>query len=393
MKINIRCKTVLMIGIIVFYDQAAVASEIAVPPVVYSVSDTAAIRVIKTTTSARSTTVKEEATPATTPILKGILSDGTLKTGVPFPVGAAVKIKPLRNSAAYRNVLIKQFSSITAENAMKFGSLHPSENVYRWKDADEIVAFAIKHQLRVHGHTLLWPKSNPEWVKKFQGDSVAWEGLLKRHIQTVVKHFKGKVASWDVVNEAMGDDGRLKKNIWLQKLGPGYIARCFQYAHEADPNAILFYNDYGHEYSAKRRRAIISMVKDLRNKGVPIDGLGLQMHTKLRIVDKKIQDALKEVAATGLMIHISELEITVGHGLPTVFQLTDDLNQRQGQKYKMIFKAYSTIPARQQFGITTWGVGDQDSFRNAKLKNHEYPILFDPDYQPKAAVKAVLSIF
>lgn len=320
-------------------------------------------------------------------------ADTTLKNGIPFRLGAAVKIRQLKEDKAYREALISEFTSITPENAMKFSALHPSPQVYKWDDADYIVSFAEKNNIRIHGHTLLWPKSNPDWVKNFIGDSTAWEGMLKDHITTVVKHFKGKVASWDVVNEAMGDNGKLKNTIWLQHLGPGYIARCFQYAHSADPQAILFYNDYGHEYSTVRRRAIIKMAMDLQKKGIPIGGLGLQMHTKLRISDKKVQIAIKEVAATGLQIHLSELEITVGHGLPSTFMLSDSLSAAQALKYKMIFKAYSLIPPGQQFGITTWAVGDKDSFRNGSLKNHEYPVLFDMKYRPKASLKAVKEIF
>ena len=324
---------------------------------------------------------------------RSVQQDDTLKSVLPFPLGAAVKADRLNRDAGYRNLLSREFNSITPENAMKFKTLHPTPQGYKWKDADQLVDFALRHNMRVHGHTLNWAKDKtyPAWLIHFKGDSAAWEALLKDHIQTVMRHFKGKVASWDVVNEAIDEKGKFKNTFWVKKLGVEYIARCFQYAHEADPDALLFYNDYGHEYRGKKLAAILNLVQELKKRKIPIHGLGMQMHTNVRISGKKIQEAIRQVAATGLKVHLSELEVSVKYRMPSAFTMTKELSDLQAQRYALIFKAYLSIPQSQQFGITTWNASDADSFRNAEVKNHDHPLLFDNNYLPKPAYKAVLN--
>lgn len=316
----------------------------------------------------------------------------TLKSVVPFPVGAAINIKLLRKHQGYRNTIISQYNSITAENAMKFGKLHPSEDEFRWKDADELVNFAKSNGMRVHGHTLIWSAKNPKWVDAYQGDKKAWKKLLKTHIQTVVKHFKGRVVSWDVVNEAFEDNGKLKKCVWLDNIGPEYLELAFQYAHEADPKALLFFNDYGQEYGGRKMEAILKMVKDFKARNIPIHGLGLQMHVVVRMSDAGLAKGINLAASTGLLVHVSELEISVRYKKPKVFQMDEELANLQAHKYKTIFEAFRAIPKKQQFGITTWNVGDADAFRNGpyKNKNHDHPMLFDIYYRAKPAYYEVL---
>jgi endo-1,4-beta-xylanase len=316
----------------------------------------------------------------------------TLKSVVPFPVGAAINIKLLRKHQGYRNTIISQYNSITAENAMKFGKLHPSEDEFRWKDADELVNFAKSNGMRVHGHTLIWSAKNPKWVDAYQGDKKAWKKLLKTHIQTVVKHFKGRVGSWDVVNEAFEDNGKLKKCVWLDNIGPEYLELAFQYAHEADPKALLFFNDYGQEYGGRKMEAILKMVKDFKARKIPIHGLGLQMHVVVRMSDAGLAKGINLAASTALLVHVSELEISVRYKKPKVFQMDEELANLQAHKYKTIFEAFRAIPKRQQFGITTWNVGDADAFRNGpyKNKNHDHPMLFDIYYRAKPAYYEVL---
>jgi len=335
------------------------------------------------------TVVQAQKQPASVTRQQQILPS-TLKDAFNFPVGAAINARLLGSRSIYKNTIAREFNSLTAENAMKFNALHPSEFEFRWKDADDIVSFAKENNMRVHGHTLLWPQKVPNWIKNYQGDQQAWKDLLKNHIYTVVKHFKGQVASWDVVNEAIATDGSLKKSIWLDKLGPDYIALAFQYAHEADPDALLFYNDYGHEFGGKKLQRILSMVADFKRRGVPIDGLGMQMHLVVRISDQKIQQAINAVSKTGLLVHISELEISVKYNKPKTFLLDGGLASQQAEKYKAVFQAYQKVPRKQQFGITTWNVGDADAFRNNGGINKDHPMLFDNDYQPKPAYRALL---
>lgn len=321
------------------------------------------------------------------PVIPGAV---TLRNNVPFPVGAAVNINLLQNDTAYRALVSREFSSITAESKMKISALHPSENVYKWENADYLVDFALSQHMRVHGHTLIWGSSLPTWIKEFKGDSVAWENLFRDYIHTVVSHFKGRVASWDVVNEPFKDDGTLKSTLWSQKLGSDYIARAFIYAHEADPNAVLFLNDYGHEYGNNKRRGIISYVKGLVARGIPIHGIGMQMHARYNLDDNSFVKAITEVGATGLKVHISELDIALNPSSNKSLVLTPELLDLQAAKYKLVFKTYNSLPKSQQFGITTWNVTDGDSWIPDNYNRPDWPLLFDAHYNKKPAYAAVL---
>lgn len=311
---------------------------------------------------------------------------------LPFPFGFAVNVSKLKTNSTYRNSIISNARSITAETAMKIAYLHPAQNSYVWSDADYLVDFAVQNNIRVHGHTLVWHQSLPSWVTNFVGDSTAWENLLKTYIQTVVRHFKGKVASWDVVNEAVADDGSMRTtSLWYQKLGSGYIARGFQYAHEADSSALLFYNDYGHEWGTTKRNAILNLVNVLKNSGVPIDGIGLQMHTRHDLADANIIAAINTAAQTGLQVHISEVDISLNNSNNQTLTYNSNLAQQQSDKYKMLVKTFYALPKPQQFGITTWGVGDNDSWIPGFYSRPDWPLLFNYNYDKKAAFYGVLN--
>ncbi len=323
-------------------------------------------------------------TPPATP------ADTSLYKMVSFPVGASLGVSLMKNNTSYSGIVTKEYNSITAENAMKFGALHPSENTYSWDDADYLVTYAQNNNKRVHGHTLNWYTSLPAWVANFAGDSTAWENMLKNHIQTVVTHFKGKVVSWDVVNEYFNDDGTVRNSIWVQKLGRDYIARCFQYARQADPAAILFYNDYGNEYSSAKRTAILNMISDFKARNIPIDGIGMQMHMTVGQTDANIASAINSAAATGLKVHISELDIRLNANKDAVFPFTTTLANNQSAKYEFVFKTFKSIPVAQQFGITTWNVTDADSWIPGWQGAPDYPLPFDKNYQRKDAYRGII---
>jgi endo-1,4-beta-xylanase len=158
--------------------------------------------------------------------------------------------------------------------------MQPPQGQFEWQNADHLVDFCQTYNKQLHGHTLVWHIQQPVWLKEFEGDSAAWEGLMKTHIQTIVGRYKGKVKSWDVVNEAIDDKdaSQMRKTIWSEHLGDDYIARAFQYAYEADPDALLFYNDYGIEDNNPKLMAVLKMVDNLKARGIPIHGVGLQMH-------------------------------------------------------------------------------------------------------------------
>ncbi|MEI7422139.1 MAG: endo-1,4-beta-xylanase [Bacteroidetes bacterium] len=304
-----------------------------------------------------------------------------------FPIGAAMSFSTFSNSSSL-NIVKEEFNSITCENAMKIAATQPTANGFDFSQADSIVAFSLRQGKRIHGHTLIWGNSLPSWVTNFKGDSLAWENLMKTRIQTMVTHFKGKVKSWDVVNEAFNDDGSLRRfalnssqkdNLWCQKLGFDFIARCFQYAHEADPDVMLFYNDYGQEYSSKKNSAIIAMVSEFKRRGIPIHGIGIQMHTNLERPDLDIKNAIQIMASTGLIIHISELDISINKS-QTLSQPTDNLLEQQKQKYKSIAEYFKLVPSSQRYGITMWGITDATTWIS-----NDWPLLWDKNYGKKPA--------
>ncbi len=324
------------------------------------------------------------------PVPPVVVVDTNLYQFMPFPMGAAVGISLMKNNAKYSGVVTKEFNSITVENAMKFAALHPSETVYNWVDADYLVAYAQANGKRIHGHTLNWYASQPTWVTNFSGDSVAWEKMLKSHIQTVVSRYKGKLASWDVVNEYFNDDGTVRQSIWVKNLGPDYIARCFQYAHEADPDALLFYNDYGHEYSSAKRTAIGNLINSFKARKIPIHGIGMQFHMTYTQSDANISAAIDFAAATGLKVHISELDVRVNSNKVQGIVFTAAMAEQQADRYRQIVKAYNTVPKAQQFGITTWNVGDADSWVPSWQGAPDWPLPFDANYLRKPAYKAII---
>lgn len=315
--------------------------------------------------------------------------DTTLQAFSTFPFGAYLSEKNVDNEM-YMKRAVEEYSSITT-GTMKMSTIRPQMNKYDFSGSDYWINFAEKYGKRVHGHVLI-RKDVPDWVLNFVGDSIAWENFMKDHIITVVGHYKGRVASWDVVNEAVADDGSIKTdNVWYQHLGAGYIERAFIYAHEADPNALLFYNDYGHEYSDTRLNAIVNMLKRFKTKGIPVHGIGMQMHTRYNLGDERWKNAINVAASTGLKIHISELDISVNSSpvdLNAVF--TPEIAMIQGDKYKYIVNVYNSLPDSQKFGITTWGVGDKDTWIRGTYKRPEWPLPFDDNYERKPAYYGIL---
>ena len=324
----------------------------------------------------------------------------TLRSAASFPVGAAMNPDLIKNNTYYSKIAGTQYSSLTPENVMKFDWIEPQQNQFIYGDGDYLVAFAVQNHMRVHAHNLIWYTALPAWVANFQGDSLAWENIFKTHIQSVAGHFKGEVASWDVVNEAIRDDDGTLRNqdvrsgdgsIWRQHLGPDYIARAFQYAHEADSNALLFYNDYGQEYGGIKLDSIIALVTGLKTRGVPISGIGMQMHIDINTDTARITAALQKLAATGLKIHISELDISVNPGNNQSLVYTDALKQTQAAKYQFVANTYrASVPSAQQYGITTWEFSDAASWIPIYYNRPDWPLPFDSSYNKKPAFESLL---
>ncbi|MBO9729724.1 MAG: endo-1,4-beta-xylanase [Chitinophaga sp.] len=316
-----------------------------------------------------------------------------------FPIGVAVSPRALHTDEA--GLVIRQFNSITPENAMKMGVIHPEEQRYNWRDADSIAAFAHSNGMKLRGHTLVWHNQAPWWIfKDANGQQVSKEVLLQRlkeHITTVVKRYKGSVYAWDVANEVISDrkDELYRNSLWYQICGEEYIEKAFQWAHEADPDALLFYNDYN-EISAVKRGKIIRMLKGLISKGVPVHGVGLQAHWAVNEPSaEQLDNTLADFAKLGLKIQVTELDVSVyrkEHEMrgwqagDSATDFTAAKEQQQMEQYRRCFDAFRKYRGVIT-GVTFWNISDRYSWLdNFPVRGRkDYPLLFDKTLQPKKA--------
>lgn len=306
-----------------------------------------------------------------------------------FLIGVAVGPNALEGAQA--EFIKKHFNSLTAENAMKPALIHPEENRYSWDNADKIVAFAQANGMKVRGHTLCWHNQTAAWMfKDAQGKTVTKEvalARLKDHITTVVSRYKGKVYAWDVLNEAIDDSDSAKmyrETMWYKICGEEFIPKVFQWAHEADPKAVLFYNDYNTENPVKRDK-IYMFLKKLIAEGVPVNAVGLQGHWNVNDPsEKNLRDAIDKFASLGLKVQVTELDVkSVGSKADTAKTYTPEREQNQMDFYKMIFKVF-----REKkdviTGVTFWGLSDGRSWVDWPGRR-TYPLLFDNNFKPKKA--------
>jgi endo-1,4-beta-xylanase len=334
-----------------------------------------------------------------------------------FHVGAAINESQSSGADAHgAAIAAAQFDSISPENALKWERIHPQLDTYNFTLADQYVAFGEKHHMFIVGHCLVWHSQTPDWVfRDDKGNLVDRGTLLKRmhdHIQTVVGRFKGRIQSWDVVNEALNEDGTLRQSLWLKIIGEDYIAKAFEYAHEADPQAQLTYNDYSLEITAKRNGAL-ALIAKLKAQGVPVTSVGLQGHDNLTWPSVEDEDAtISAFAKLGVKVAITELDIDVLP--PATHQQSADVSLKVQQDPKLNPYADGLPQSVQQqlaeryaglFGVylkhrdvvsrvTFWGVTDGDSWKNnwPVRGRTSYPLLFDRDGQPKLAFQAVMRV-
>lgn len=336
-----------------------------------------------------------------------------------FRIGAALNPGHFTEADPTGSGLVRQhFNSITPENHMKWQLIHPRPDPglagYDFRDADKYVEFGEKNGMQIIGHCLVWHSQVPGWVfRDSEGTPIGREALLQRmreHISTVVARYKGRVHGWDVVNEALNEDGTLRQSQWFNIIGEDYIARAFQYAHEADPDAELYYNDYNLEYEAKRKGAV-DLVRKLQQQGIRITAIGTQSHDKLdRPSAQQHEDTLKAFRELGIKVAVTELDVDV---LPAVTRqptadvsvraeataasnpytagLPDEMQEALAKRYAEIFAVflkYKELITR----VTFWGVTDRHSWLNdfpARGRTN-YPLLFDRDGKPKPAFDAVV---
>ncbi|WP_046235105.1 endo-1,4-beta-xylanase [Pseudomonas syringae pv. coryli] len=304
--------------------------------------------------------------------------------------GFAVDPTKLNDDAAYRQLVALQASIVVPENALKWQTVHPEPERYNFAPADAIAAFAKAHDQRMRGHTFCWHRSLPDWVHHTVTPMNA-EAVLTAHISTVASHYRGLISAWDVVNEAIQlEDGQpdgLRNSFWYQMLGPRYLEIALKAAHKADPDALLCYNDYGLEkdthYGESRRTAVLALLRGLKQRGIPIHGLGIQSH--LRAGDTfgpGLSRFILAVRDMGLSIHITELDVDDSH-------LTGSIADRDGS-VAATYKRYLDVvlATRSVSTVITWGVWDSPHVAGAK-SNHgplaQRALVFGPRGEVKPA--------
>jgi endo-1,4-beta-xylanase len=329
-----------------------------------------------------------------------------------FRIGAALNQAQFEEKDAIAtSIIATQFNTISPENVMKWEAIHPRPDAYNFDPADRYVAFGEKYKMFIVGHNLVWHSQVPAWVfLDAKGAALTRDALLERmhdHIRTVVGRYKGRIGGWDVVNEALNEDGALRKSQWLNIIGDDYIAKAFQFAHEADPAAEFYYNDYSIENEAKRKGAV-ELIRKLQAQHITVTAMGLQGHDKLDWPTAKQQtDTIEAFAALGIKVNVSELDVDVlprnapgnsadvsntGTGAnPYTAGLPDAMQQQLAKRYAELFDIF--VKYRASIGrITFWGVTDAGSWlNNFPVRGRtNYPLLFDREGKPKPAFFSVI---
>lgn len=332
--------------------------------------------------------------------------DVALKDVMPkgMVIGVAINQRQFDGTdTAAVTLITKQFNQISPENALKFQPTQPAADRYTFDAADRYVQFGVERHMQVVGHNLVWHSQTGAWVfEGADGKPADRDTLLARmrdHIRTVVGRYKGKIHGWDVVNEAIDEDGSLRKSPWQVGIGDDYVAKAFEFAHDADPDVELYYNDFNLEKPAKRA-GVIKLVKDLQARKLRIDGIGNQAHWRLDTPTiEEIDGALVELHGTGLKVMYTELDINLLQNIargadpatanPYANGLPDEVQQQLARRYADVFRVFLKHPGAVT-RVTFWGLSDADSWLNRGRMN--YPLLWDRQRQPKPAFNAVVDV-
>ena len=346
-------------------------------------------------------------------------SQATLKEALSgkFHIGTALNARQIMGDDPVAMTMVKnQFDAIVAENCMKSGNIHPEENKYNFTVPDKFVEFGTQNNMWINGHTLIWHSQTPRWLfNDKEGNTVSREVLIQRmkdHIQTVVTRYKGRVNTWDVVNEAIEDDGSFRKSKFYNIIGEDFIKLAFQFAHEADAEAELYYNDYSMTQPGKRD-AVVKMVKKLQNEGVQIDGIGMQGHIGMDYPStEEFEKSIEAFSALGVKVMVTEFDLSI---LPPPWR-NQGANVSDNSEYQKKMDPYKTsLPdsVSNKFTarmtdffrlflkhqdkidrVTLWGVNDGDSWKNNwPIRGRtDYPLLFDRKNQPKPVVDSIIKL-
>jgi endo-1,4-beta-xylanase len=301
-------------------------------------------------------------------------------------VGAAVSRSAFEGDEAYKEALAREFSALTLENYLKFEPLRPSRASYHFDVADEIVDYAEVNDMVVRGHTLVWHHQLPRWLTGRDWTEEELSAILEEHIHTVVTRYQRRIYAWDVVNEAINEDGTgLRASIWLETLGPGYIEQAFRWAHEADPDAVLCYNDYMAYWTGDQKlQAVHDLLTSLMDKGVPVHCVGFQMHLRTEwdfFSRKQVQRWMQKFADLGLEIHVTELDVAIP------MPVSESESQRQAQMYEDVLDTCMGIEACTT--LVMWGFTDRYSWIPEWFPGYGSALILDEDLQRKPAYDAL----
>ena len=351
------------------------------------------------------------------PALNGQTGETSLKQALEgkFYIGTAMNgFQIMGRDTASLELIGKQFNSVVAENVMKSGVIQPREGEFQFELPDRFVEYARQHGMYTVGHCLIWHSQAPRWFfTDDDGNEVDREVLIERmktHIYTVAGRYRGKIDCWDVVNEAFEDDGSWRENKFYQIVGPEYVELAFRFAHEADPDAELLYNDYS-MFHQGRRDAVVALVNDLKAKGIQVDGIGMQAHYGMDYPDyESFEQSIVAFAETGVQVHITEMDISVlplpdpsvGADVRASFAYQDKMNpypdglpeevrQAWHDRYLDFFKIFLKHEDKVK-RVTLWGVSDRYSWKNNwPIRGRtDYPLLFDRKFQPKPVVSDII---
>ena len=312
-----------------------------------------------------------------------------LAARVGLRVGTAVNPDLLGANERYTQITAEQFSSVTPENAMKWAEVEPTRGTYTWEKADKLVAFAKEHRQLVRGHTLVWHSQLPAWLST-DGytttlSNAELKALLKKHIQDEARHFRGDIWQWDVVNEAFDDNGQPRQTIWYKAWGGlGYIADAFRWAHQADPRALLFYNDYNLEFTGPKSNAVYALVQSLQAQRVPIDGVGFQGHLSTQYGYPDLQNNLERFAALRLKVALTEVDVRTLTKADAVNVPVDPLAPYAQESY-WSRTLQACLAVRACISFTPWGFGDAFSWVPGVFQNPQEgaALIYDEQLNPK----------
>ncbi|MFZ2994724.1 endo-1,4-beta-xylanase [Sphingobium sp.] len=317
-----------------------------------------------------------------------------LRSVAPFPIGCALNSADL-NDPGLMTLFKRNFSQVTAGYEMKMGLIAMRNGSFNYQRGDIIADFASQNKMDLHGHTLVWYKSEPDAFKNLAGNPSAFADLYKRYIVETVTHYRHRARGWDVINEPVMHKGEgMRDSLWSRMLGPDdYMIEALAHAAEAAPEIPRFINEYSLEEPGKRR-IFMDMIERLLKRGAKISGIGTQTHIKIDLAKGALTDTIKDLASFGLPVHVSELDISYGHR--RVDTRSDaDRQALQAERAAELVHAYVKLPAKQQYGMTIWGVRDKDSWlRHAPFPTTgDAPLPFDDDGHAKPMLRAMLDAF